>query len=131
VKHLSIVVVISLLGRFAYLFLKYANRCGVFDKRLNALRLFIQAENYLKNRSTESGSTTGLKDQSFGQPETVKNYSMESQKYLRTRLPIVQRSLQLYLANRETEFILFRSGVVYHIQSSSSGTHFYFTTEGQ
>ena len=60
---------------------------------------------YLKNNAAD---TTGLKQQPFAQPDAVRNYSGESQKYLRTRLPVVQRSLQLYLANRETEFILFR-----------------------
>lgn len=60
---------------------------------------------YLKNNPTD---TTNLKQQAFAQPDVVQNYCSESQKYLRTRLPIVQRSLQLYLANRETEFILFR-----------------------
>lgn len=59
---------------------------------------------YLKNNT----DLTGLKQQTFAQPDVVQNYSSESQKYLRTRLPVVQRSLQLYLANRETEFILFR-----------------------
>ncbi len=60
---------------------------------------------YLKNNAAD---LSGLTKQSFAQPDVVQNYSSESQKYLRTRLPVVQRSLQLYLANRETEFILFR-----------------------
>lgn len=60
----------------------------------------------MKNNS--SAGSVGLKQQTFGQPDVVQNYSTESQKYLRSRLPVVQRSLQLYLANRETEFILFR-----------------------
>lgn len=65
-----------------------------------------QVEGHLKNNP--SAESAGLKQQAFGQPETVRNYASESQKNLRTRLPVVQRSLQLYLANRETEFILFR-----------------------
>jgi len=63
-------------------------------------------EAYLKNNS--AAGSVGLKQQPFGHPDVVLNYSTESQKYLRSRLPVVQRSLQLYLANRETEFILFR-----------------------
>ena len=63
-------------------------------------------DSYLKNNS--AAGSVGLKQQPFGQPDVVLNYSTESQKYLRSRLPVVQRSLQLYLANRETEFILFR-----------------------
>nr|CAG4649996.1 EOG090X02EM [Sida crystallina] len=85
----------------------FIDYCG--DFLVGPIRVFIfKADYYLKNHSSESGVSVGLKEQSFGQPETVKNYSMETQKYLRTRLPVVQRSLQLYLANRETEFILFK-----------------------
>ncbi len=64
-----------------------------------------QMTTYLRNNAAD---TSGLKQQPFAQPDAVRNYTSESQKYLRTRLPVVQRSLQLYLANRETEFILFR-----------------------
>ena len=32
----------------------------------------------------------------------------DAQKNLKLRIPEIQRSMQLYLANRETEFILFR-----------------------
>jgi hypothetical protein len=68
-------------------------------------KYFQQMTAYLKNNAAD---LSGLTKQSFAQPDVVQNYSSESQKYLRTRLPVVQRSLQLYLANRETEFILFR-----------------------
>lgn len=72
-----------------------------------------KAESYLKNHRPSEKAPPALKEQSFAQPETVKCYSEEAQKYLRTRLPVVQRSLQLYLANRETEFILFRCVCVF------------------
>ncbi|XP_045025748.1 conserved oligomeric Golgi complex subunit 3 isoform X2 [Daphnia magna] len=81
----------------------FIDYCG--DFLIGPIRVYLAKMNaYLKNNT----DLTGLKQQTFAQPDVVQNYSSESQKYLRTRLPVVQRSLQLYLANRETEFILFR-----------------------
>jgi len=78
--------------------------CG--DFLIGPVRVYLaKATSHIKNNG---GDTQSLKKQHFGQPEVVRDYLTESQKCLRTRLPVVQRSLQLYLANRETEFILFR-----------------------
>lgn len=49
-----------------------------------------------------------LRDQSFGNPENISKLIVEAQKNIKTKIPHIQRSMQLYLANRETEFILFR-----------------------
>nr|CAG4641520.1 EOG090X02EM [Eurycercus lamellatus] len=82
----------------------FIDYCG--DFLIGPIRVYLaKVEGYLKNHTVGSSE---LKQQAFGQPEAVRNCSTESQRYLRTRLPAVQRSLQLYLANRETEFILFR-----------------------
>merc|ERR1740128_817801 len=78
--------------------------CG--DFLIGPVRVYLaKATSHIKNNG---GDTQSLKKQHFGQPAVVRDYLTESQKCLRTRLPVVQRSLQLYLANRETEFILFR-----------------------
>nr|CAG4642358.1 EOG090X02EM [Evadne anonyx] len=78
--------------------------CG--DFLIGPVRVYIaKTTSFLRNNG---GDTNTLKKQHFGVPEVVRDYVTESQKFLRTRLPLVQRSLQLYLANRETEFILFR-----------------------
>ncbi|XP_046649616.1 conserved oligomeric Golgi complex subunit 3-like isoform X2 [Daphnia pulicaria] len=82
----------------------FIDYCG--DFLIGPIRVYLaKMTAYLKNNAAD---LSGLTKQSFAQPDVVQNYSSESQKYLRTRLPVVQRSLQLYLANRETEFILFR-----------------------
>nr|CAG4647727.1 EOG090X02EM [Moina brachiata] len=82
----------------------FIDYCG--DFLIGPIRIFIaKADAYLKPNPSDS---SGLKQQPFGQPEVVNNCVVESQKILKSRLPSVQRSLQLYLANRETEFILFR-----------------------
>lgn len=46
--------------------------------------------------------------QDFGKANTVAQLVKEAQQNMKKKIPEVQRSLQLYLANRETEFILFR-----------------------
>merc|ERR1740128_156098 len=78
--------------------------CG--DFLIGPVRVYLaKATSFLRKNGADVST---LKKQHFGLPEVVRDYVTESQKYLRTRLPLVQRSLQLYLANRETEFILFR-----------------------
>lgn len=41
-------------------------------------------------------------------PSQIADVVSSSQKNIRTHLPGIQRSMQLYLANRDTEFILFK-----------------------
>ncbi|KAL1505167.1 hypothetical protein ABEB36_004789 [Hypothenemus hampei] len=69
-----------------------------------------KAEKILKIIRVENGTSTDLtvKAQSYGQPEYVAGLIKDAQKNIKTRIPEIQRSMQLYLANRETEFILFR-----------------------
>jgi hypothetical protein len=57
----------------------------------------------------KSGSAPELlAKQPWASAETVAEVVSETQRRIKTQLPALQRSLQLYLANRETEFILFR-----------------------
>lgn len=49
-----------------------------------------------------------LKEQQFALPEAVGGVVRETQKLLKTVLPSLQRSMQLYLANKDTEAILYR-----------------------
>jgi hypothetical protein len=49
-----------------------------------------------------------LRTQPFAMPEKVHDVAMETYKNIKTRLPGLQRSMALYLANRDTEAILFR-----------------------
>lgn len=46
--------------------------------------------------------------QDFGKASVVAQIVKDVQQNMKKKIPDVQRSLQLYLANRETEFILFR-----------------------
>lgn len=49
-----------------------------------------------------------LKAQSWANPENISALIQEVSRNIKTKLPTIQRSMQLYLANRDTEFILYR-----------------------
>lgn len=49
-----------------------------------------------------------LRQQQFASPEAVGTAVRETQKLMKTVLPSLQRSMQLYLANKDTESILYR-----------------------
>ncbi|XP_050303587.1 conserved oligomeric Golgi complex subunit 3 [Anthonomus grandis grandis] len=76
----------------------------------NVLDWIEKAEKILKIIKVENTTANDLtvKSQSFGKPEYVAGIIKDTQKSIKTHIPEVQRSMQLYLANRETEFILFR-----------------------
>ncbi|KAK3783773.1 hypothetical protein RRG08_063434 [Elysia crispata] len=49
-----------------------------------------------------------LRSQPFAVPEKLHDVATETYRLIKTKLPLVQRSMSLYLANRDTEAILFR-----------------------
>ncbi|KAJ8911040.1 hypothetical protein NQ315_004686 [Exocentrus adspersus] len=69
-----------------------------------------KAEHILKIMHAEGSISQELsvQGQDFGKPDVVAGVVQETQKNIKIKLPEVQRSMQLYLANKETEFILFR-----------------------
>ncbi|XP_063599673.1 conserved oligomeric Golgi complex subunit 3-like [Penaeus indicus] len=73
------------------------------------LSIFLtKAEVILQMNKEESVKPISLKNQPFASAEKVADVVSSSQKNIRTHLPGIQRSMQLYLANRDTEFILFK-----------------------
>ncbi|XP_069948876.1 conserved oligomeric Golgi complex subunit 3-like [Cherax quadricarinatus] len=73
------------------------------------LTLFLtKTEVILKMNQEENVKPIILKNQPFALPEKVADIISCCQKNIRTHLPNIQRSMQLYLANRDTEFILFK-----------------------
>lgn len=67
-----------------------------------------KAEVILHMNQEENVKPIMLKNQPFAVPEKVADVVSSSLKNIRTHLPNIQRSMQLYLANRDTEFILFK-----------------------
>jgi hypothetical protein len=57
---------------------------------------------------TEVAGNTTLAQQPFAHADAIGHIVQETQRLIKSRLPSIHRSMQLYLANRETEFILFR-----------------------
>lgn len=73
--------------------LKFSNNVENF---MEALELPVNKEN------------TDVKNQEWARPVQISKVVNETQKNIKIKVPEIQRSMQLYLANRETEFILFR-----------------------
>jgi predicted ATPase len=57
---------------------------------------------------TEVAGNVTLAQQPFASVDMIGQIMQETQRLIKSRLPTIHRSMQLYLANRETEFILFR-----------------------
>lgn len=71
--------------------------------------MFYVKANVVTSMKKEDGSPRVLlRTQPFATPEKVNDVAMETYRNVKTRLPSVQRSMTLYLANRDTEAILFR-----------------------
>ncbi|XP_061397618.1 conserved oligomeric Golgi complex subunit 3 [Musca vetustissima] len=49
-----------------------------------------------------------LRQSSWASPQQISSVIQETQRLIKTKLPALQRSMQLYLSNRDTEFIIFR-----------------------
>ncbi len=52
--------------------------------------------------------TLNISREPWGTPDALQRAASQAQRELKKHFPVVQRAMQLYLANRETEFILFR-----------------------
>lgn len=49
-----------------------------------------------------------LPKQEFGKPQNVADIVNTAKRNIKAKLPEIKKYMKLYLANRETEFILFR-----------------------
>lgn len=49
-----------------------------------------------------------LRQSAWASPQQTSSVIQETQRLIKSRLPSLQRSMQLYLSNRDTEFIIFR-----------------------
>lgn len=76
------------------------------------------AQNHVKQSAASGSSQPGAKQQqqqglalrmaAFAAPQQISSIIQESIRNIKTKLGALQRSMQLYLANKDTEFILFR-----------------------
>lgn len=49
-----------------------------------------------------------LRESAWASPQQINGVLQETQRIIKSQLPGLQRSMQLYLSNRDTEFIIFR-----------------------
>ncbi|KNC24040.1 Conserved oligomeric Golgi complex subunit 3 [Lucilia cuprina] len=49
-----------------------------------------------------------LRQSAWASPQQISSVIQETQRLIKSKLPMLQRSMQLYLSNRDTEFIIFR-----------------------
>lgn len=62
----------------------------------------------LKMASEAGGGKVAVRQQPFAQTDKVQTVVAETYRVLKTRKCVIQKSMSLYLANRDTEYILFR-----------------------
>lgn len=74
----------------------------------------MQADVIVNMNNEEGGRQVSLRLQPFASPEKVHDVVMETYRRLKKRKLEVQRSMTLYLANRDTEYILFKPIKVGH-----------------
>ncbi|XP_069103454.1 conserved oligomeric Golgi complex subunit 3-like isoform X2 [Argopecten irradians] len=73
------------------------------------VQTFLSRANVVISMKTEEPvRNVSLRQQPFATPEKLHDVMSETYRNLKTRLPTVQRSMSLYLANRDTEVILFK-----------------------
>ncbi|XP_022915203.2 conserved oligomeric Golgi complex subunit 3 [Onthophagus taurus] len=88
--------------------------CEVFIS--NATELLIgdllvwikRAEHVLSIINAQTNSQASLREQEFGRPKNLSEIISGTSRLLKTKIPDIQKAMRLYLANRETEFILFK-----------------------
>jgi len=49
-----------------------------------------------------------LRQSPWASPQQISSIIQETQRLIKAKLAVLQRSMQLYLSNRDTEFIIFR-----------------------
>uniref|UniRef100_A0A1A9WXK5 Conserved oligomeric Golgi complex subunit 3 n=1 Tax=Glossina brevipalpis TaxID=37001 RepID=A0A1A9WXK5_9MUSC len=69
-------------------------------------------QNDVKNSNDQQQQPTKvnyvLRQSAWASPQQTSSVIQETQRLIKSRLPNLQRSMQLYLSNRDTEFIIFR-----------------------
>ncbi|XP_078695142.1 conserved oligomeric Golgi complex subunit 3-like [Branchiostoma floridae x Branchiostoma belcheri] len=84
---------------------------------------FINKANVIVNMNKEdSGPKVSLRQQPFAGAETVHELVTKTYKNIKGQLPAILKSMALYLANKDTEFILFKP-IKMNVQTSFQHLH--------
>ncbi|XP_064615702.1 conserved oligomeric Golgi complex subunit 3-like [Liolophura sinensis] len=81
----------------------------VSDQCLGPMKNFLtRADVIVTVKKVEGTRQLSLSRQPFAAPEKVQDVVAETYKIIKTKVPVIKRSMALYLANRDTESILFK-----------------------
>uniref|UniRef100_A0A3P9A7Z8 Conserved oligomeric Golgi complex subunit 3 n=1 Tax=Esox lucius TaxID=8010 RepID=A0A3P9A7Z8_ESOLU len=69
---------------------------------------FLTKVSALKTMAIQGGPTYNLSQQPWAQPAKINDIVMATYRVMKSKLPSTLQSMSLYLANRDTEFILFK-----------------------
>uniref|UniRef100_A0A673H953 Conserved oligomeric Golgi complex subunit 3 n=1 Tax=Sinocyclocheilus rhinocerous TaxID=307959 RepID=A0A673H953_9TELE len=72
------------------------------------LEEFLTKVGALKTMAVQGGPTYNFSQQPWAQPAKINDIVMATYRILKNKLPITLQSMSLYLANKDTEFILFK-----------------------
>ncbi|KAL7881188.1 hypothetical protein AOLI_G00080360 [Acnodon oligacanthus] len=75
---------------------------------VGSLEEFLTKISALKTMAIQGGPTYNLSQQPWAQPAKINDLVMSMYRILKTKLPGTLQSMSLYLANKDTEFILFK-----------------------
>uniref|UniRef100_A0AAR2LXL3 Conserved oligomeric Golgi complex subunit 3 n=1 Tax=Pygocentrus nattereri TaxID=42514 RepID=A0AAR2LXL3_PYGNA len=75
---------------------------------VGSLEEFLTKVTALKTMAIQGGPTYNLSQQPWAQPAKINDLVMSMYRILKTKLPGTLQSMSLYLANKDTEFILFK-----------------------
>lgn len=78
------------------------------DELIQPLLIFLDKAQIFTKMNSEADAKATLCQQPFASASSVSQIVKETQRRIKSQLPSLQRNMQLYLANRETEFVLFR-----------------------
>jgi len=68
----------------------------------------VRANAIVELNKKDPNQTKALKEHKFATPETLRELCIESYRELKSRAQSTQKSMKLYLSNKDTEYILFK-----------------------
>lgn len=85
------------------------NLCGPVVLFLEKAQAIVNDSSTAKSQTVQQSKINyTLRQSPWASPQQISSIIQETQRLIKSKLPALQRSMQLYLSNRDTEFIIFR-----------------------
>ncbi|XP_046806169.1 conserved oligomeric Golgi complex subunit 3 isoform X2 [Lucilia cuprina] len=75
---------------------------------VNTVQPAVNKEQQQQQQTQNNKINYALRQSAWASPQQISSVIQETQRLIKSKLPMLQRSMQLYLSNRDTEFIIFR-----------------------